>query len=88
MQPNRIRAGIYTQKEKLISESHELIFDYESENSRERETQVSFRLHQSPEAMKSQQVELRLEIPVAGTNKWKVYKTYSYALQRMIPTDF
>lgn len=88
IKPNRIRAGIYTQDGKLISESHELIFDYESENSRERETQVSFRLHQSPEAMKSQQVELRLEIPVAGTNKWKVYKTYSYALQRMIPTDF
>jgi hypothetical protein len=45
-------------------------------------------MHNSPEAMTNQQVELRLEIPIENTNKWKVYKKYSYALQRMMVTDF
>ena len=88
VKPVRVKAGIYTLKNKLISESHELMFDFESENPREREEVVSFRMHNSPEAMTNQLVELRLEIPIENTNKWKVYKTYSYALQRMMVTDF
>jgi uncharacterized protein (TIGR02687 family) len=88
VKPIKIKAGIYTLKDKLISESHELLFDFESENPREREEVVSLRMHNSPEAMTNQQVELRLEIPIENTNKWKVYKTYPYALQRMMITDF
>ncbi len=88
VKPVKVKAGIYTLKDKLISESHELMFDFESENPREREEVVSFRMHNSPEAMTNQQVELRLEIPIENTNKWKVYKKYSYALQRMMVTDF
>jgi uncharacterized protein (TIGR02687 family) len=84
----RIRAGIYTEDDVLISERKELFFDYTSENARERELRVRFLFDNTPEAMKGQKVELRLEIPIENTTKWKPYASYPYILQRQITTDF
>lgn len=84
----RIRAGIYTADNVLISESKELIFDFTSEHARDREKLVRFLFSNTPEAMKGQKVELRLEIPIENTSKWKPYASYPYMLQRQMATDF
>lgn len=88
VKPLRIRAGIYTADNVLISESKELIFDFTSEHARDREKLVRFLFANTPEAMKGQKVELRLEIPIENTSKWKPYLSYPYMLDRKMGTDF
>ena len=88
VKPLTIRAGIYTKQDVLISDSRELVFDLASENVRDRDTKVKFLFGNSPEAMKGQQVELRLEVPIENTNKWKPYASHIYVLQRQMATDF
>jgi len=88
VKPLRIRAGIYTSDDILISDSKELTFDFTSENARDRELKSRFMFGNSAEAMRSQQVELRLEVPIENTNKWKPYATYMYVIQRQFVTDF
>lgn len=88
VKPLTIRAGIYTKQGVLISDSRELLFDFTSENARDRDMKVRFMFTNSPEAMKTQQVELRLEVPIENTNKWKPYASHTYLLQRQMVTDF
>jgi uncharacterized protein (TIGR02687 family) len=88
VKPLRIRAGIYTADNVLISESKELLFDFTSEHARDRENRVRFLFANTSEAMKSQKVELRLEVPIENTSKWKPYISYPYMLDRKMGTDF
>ncbi len=88
VKPLTIRAGIYTKQDVLISDSKELVFDLTSENVRDRDTKVRFMFGNSSDAMKIQQVELRLEVPIENTNKWKHYASHTYLLQRQMATDF
>ena len=83
-----IRAGIYTKQDVLISDSKDLVFDLTSENVRDRDTKVKFMFGNSSEAMKGQQVEPRLEVPIENTNKWKPYASHTYRMQRQMATDF
>jgi uncharacterized protein (TIGR02687 family) len=84
----RIRAGIYTADDVLISEQKELLFDFTSEHARDRENRVRFLFANTSEAMRSQKVELRLEVPIENTSKWKPYIAYPYMLDRKMGTDF
>lgn len=52
----------------LISDSHELTFDFASENPRERELSVRFILSRKADEANNQQVELRLEEKVEFAN--------------------
>ncbi len=88
VKPLSVRAGIYTKQDVLISDIKELVFDFASENVRDRDMKVRFMFTNSPEAMKTQQVELRLEVPIENTNKWKPYASHTYLLQRQMATDF
>jgi len=83
-----LRVGLYTKEGKTISETKRLLFNFTSESPRDREIKVQLQLDNSPEAMKNQQVELRLEEAIANTNKWKHYYSYPYFLQRQIEPDF
>jgi uncharacterized protein (TIGR02687 family) len=88
VKPLTIHAGFYTKQDILISDSKELVFDFTSENVRDRDMKVKFMFSNSPEAMKIQQVELRLEVPIENTNKWKPYASHTYLSQRQVVTDF
>jgi uncharacterized protein (TIGR02687 family) len=88
VKPLTIRAGIYTKQGVQISDIRELKFDFTSENARDRDMKVRFMFNNSPEAMKTQQVELRLEVPIENTNRWKPYASHTYLLQRQMATDF
>jgi uncharacterized protein (TIGR02687 family) len=88
VQPRHVRAGIYTQDGILISDQHDLRFDIESENPRERERAVRFILTKEAEEANGQEVILRLEEPVEGTSHYREYKTARYILRRAFTSDF
>lgn len=88
VQSLQLRAGIYTQDGELISDCHELTFDFTSSNSRERELQVRFLLSAESDKANGQEVILRLEEKHAGTTHYQIYKTRSYTLRRSFTGDF
>jgi uncharacterized protein (TIGR02687 family) len=88
IQPRVLRAGIYTEADDLISDSHELTFDLGSDNPREREVQVRFVLTRKADEANGQEVILRLEEKHAGTSHYKEYKSLRYVIRRSFTSDF
>lgn len=88
VQPRTLRAGIYTQDGELISDSHDLVFDFVSDNPRERELQIRFVLTRKADEANGQEVILRLDEKLAGTSHYKGYKTLTYLMRRSFTSDF
>ena len=88
VQPRHLRAGIYTEENQLISDLHNLLLDLTSDNPREREMKLRFLLTQEADAANEQEVILRLDEPVSGTNHFKEYKSLRYTLRRSFTSDF
>jgi uncharacterized protein (TIGR02687 family) len=88
LQGRRLRAGIYNQQGELISDSHELVFDYAAENPRDREVPLRFLLSRKADGSNNQQVTLRLEEPVDGTSHHQEYKSIQYTLRRSFTSEF
>lgn len=82
------RAGIYTKEGELISDRHELIFDYRSENPREREMQVRFLLSRKADEANGRDVTLRLDEQQPGTSHFKEYRALTYTMRRSFTSDF
>ena len=87
-QARRLRAGLYTLDGELISDSHELTFDFASDNPRERELSVRFILSRKADEANNQQVELRLEEQVEGTSHFTQYKAARYTIRRSFTSEF
>ena len=88
VQSKTLRAGIYTQDGELISDSHDLVFDFVSDNPRDRELQVRFVLSRKAEDANGQDVLLRLDEKLAGTSHYKGYKSLTYLMRRSFTSDF
>ncbi|MBW7886452.1 MAG: BREX-1 system phosphatase PglZ type A [Caldilineaceae bacterium] len=88
VQPRMLRAGIYTEAGVLVSDQHELTFDFTAENGRERELRVQFVLTRQAEAANNQEVILRLEERVPDTTYYREYKAIRYTLRRSFTSDF
>lgn len=88
VQPRTLRVGLYTQAGILISDQPELIFDFSSENEREREVPVQFILAREAETANGEEVILRLEEKVVDTSHYQAYKTARYVLKRSFSSDF
>ena len=88
VQPRTLRAGIYTLQGELISDSHTLVFDVVSDNSRDREMPVRFVLTREANKVNGQDVLLRLEENVAGTSHYKEYNSLRYLMRRSFTSDF
>jgi uncharacterized protein (TIGR02687 family) len=88
VQPRVLRAGIYTQAGELISDSHELVFDFTSENPRNRELHVRFLMTRGAEEANGQEVHLRLEENHENTSHYRTYKSLTYTLRRSFTSDF
>jgi hypothetical protein len=73
---------------KLISDSHEVLLDLSADNPREREMKLRFVLTQDADSANNQEVLLRLEEPVSGTNQYKNYKQLPYIIRRSFTSDF
>ncbi|MDX8433269.1 BREX-1 system phosphatase PglZ type A [Mesorhizobium abyssinicae] len=87
-QARTLRAGIYAQSGELISDSHELAFDFRSENAREREVAVRFLLLRQADAFNGQEVILKLEERHADTSHFREYRAARYTLRRSFSNDF
>jgi uncharacterized protein (TIGR02687 family) len=81
-QPRQLRAGIWSRTGELISDSHDLSFDFPSENAREREMTVKFMLSRQADAFDGQEVFLKLEERHGDTSVFTVYRTERYMLRR------
>ena len=81
-------AGIYTLAGDLISDSHNLIFDVTSDNSRDRERQVRFLLTSKADEVNGQEVILRLDEKYSGTSHYSEYKSIRYLMRRSFTSDF
>lgn len=88
VQPRKLRVGIYTELGNLISDSHEVLLDLSSENPREREIKLRLVLTQDADEANNQEVLLKLEEPVSGTNQYKDYKQLPYTIRRSFTSDF
>ena len=88
IQARVLRAGIYTEADELISDSHDLTFDLTSDNPRERELQVRFVLTRKADKANGQEVILRLEEKHATTSHYKEYKSLRYLMRRSFTSDF
>lgn len=87
-QARRLKAGIYNLAGELISDTHDLTFDFASDNPRERELSVRFILSRKADEFNNQQVELRLDEQVDGTSHYTKYKAVRYAIRRSLSSDF
>ncbi|MHC1740634.1 MAG: BREX-1 system phosphatase PglZ type A [Anaerolineaceae bacterium] len=83
-----LRAAIYTQDNKCISDIHEFIFDIESENSRDRERSVRFLLTRDSDKANNQDIFLKLDEKIPNTDQYKEYKKVTYTLRRTFTADF
>lgn len=88
LQPVTLKVGIYSQSGDLISEEKTINFDYSSDNPRDREFQCSLVLSTKAEQANNQQIILKLEKPIPGTNKYQFYKSETYTLRRAFSSDF
>lgn len=88
MQPRVLRAGIYSEDGTLISDEHELVFDFTSGNAREREVPRKFLLSREAERFNNQDVLLKLRERVGQTSHYQDYASHRFHLRRGITTDF
>ena len=88
LQSRRLRAGLFTLDGELVSDQHELLFDFSSSNPRERELPVRFILSRKADEVNNQQVELLLEQAVEGTSHFTRYKAGRYTIRRSFSSEF
>ncbi|WP_170339702.1 BREX-1 system phosphatase PglZ type A [Ruegeria arenilitoris] len=87
-QPRQLLAGIYSADGTLISDAHELVFDFASENPRERELPLKFLLSRAADAFNNQDVFLKLRQRVGKTSHYEDYASHRFQLRRGLTTDF
>jgi len=83
-----LRCGIYSNLGQLISDVHNVRMDLTSDSARERELKLRFILTQEADSENNQDVILKLEEPVLGTNQYTEYKHLKYTIRRSFTTDF
>ena len=88
VQGRTLVAGIYTLAGDLISDSHTLVFDVTSDNSRDRERQARFLLTSKADEVNGQEVILRLDEKYSGTSHYSEYKSIRYLMRRSFTIDF
>lgn len=88
MRPRELLAGIYATDGTLISDEYTLIFDFRSDNAREREMPRKFLLSREADRFNNQDVVLKLRERVGKTSHYQDYATHRFQLRRGMTTDF
>jgi hypothetical protein len=83
-----LRVGLFSKDGKELSEVKTLTFDSKQAEARQREVGVLLSLARTADAYNNQDVELRLEETVQGTNQTVVYKRHTLRLQKPFASDF
>lgn len=88
MRPRELLVGIYATDGTLISDEYTLLFDFRSENAREREMPRKFLLSRDADRFNDQDVILKLRERVGKTSHYQDYASHRFQLRRGITTDF
>ena len=88
IQPITRRIGIYTKDDTLISDEQELIFDFTSDNPRDRELRVRLVLSREADDYNEQEVYLKLKSKHQGTSHDEEHGSLPYIIRRSFTTDF
>jgi uncharacterized protein (TIGR02687 family) len=88
VQPRRLVAGIYALDGTLISDEPELLFDFGSENPREREQPCKLLLSRAADGYNGQDVFLKLRERVGKTSHYQDHVSQRLRLRRGIDVDF
>lgn len=88
IQPRELLAGIYAADDTLISDEFTLLFDFRSDNAREREMPCKFLLSRAADQYNNQDVTLRLRERIGKTSHYQDYATHRFQLRRGMTTDF
>jgi uncharacterized protein (TIGR02687 family) len=88
MRPRELLAGIYATDGTLISDEYTLIFDFRSDNAREREMPRKFLLSREADQFNNQDVILKLRERVGKTSHYQDYASHRFQLRRGMTTDF
>ncbi|MBY5873815.1 BREX-1 system phosphatase PglZ type A [Rhizobium leguminosarum] len=88
MRSREVLAGIYAMDGTLISDEYTLVFDFSSDNPREREMPRKFLLSRDADRFNNQDVILKLCERVGKTSRYQDYATHRFELRRGITTDF
>ncbi len=87
-QQRDLMAGIYASDGTLISDEHQLTFDFTSQNARERELPIKFLLSREADQFNDQDVFLKLRQRIGKTSHYEDYASHRFQLRRGITTDF
>jgi len=87
-QQRDLLTGIYASDGTLISEEHQLTFDFTSQNARERELPIKFLLSREADQFNDQDVFLKLRQRIGKTSHYEDYASHRFQLRRGITTDF
>lgn len=88
LQQRELRIGLYSQSGVLISSTEEFVFDFKSEDPREREHMVQLTLASEANEFNNEEVLLKLEEKISNTNQYTLYKAVKYKLRRSFISDF
>jgi uncharacterized protein (TIGR02687 family) len=88
MRPREVLAGIYALDGTPISDEYNLVFDFRSENAREREMPSKFLLSREADRFNNQDVILKLRERVGKTSHYQDYASHRFQLRRGMTTDF
>lgn len=87
--PRKLEVALYSQDDKLISDKHELLFDFAGKEPRDREITCGLVLTRDAEKYNGQEIVLKLRELESGTTYYKDYLTRKYQLRRqLVDLDF
>ncbi|MDP3114746.1 MAG: BREX-1 system phosphatase PglZ type A [Candidatus Cloacimonadaceae bacterium] len=85
-----LRIGLFNQLDEPVSELKTMVFDSTSLNDKERDIECRFLLSSKAGESINDELVLKLEQPIPGTNKYKLYKDKceKFTISRIFGTDF
>ncbi|WP_426039699.1 BREX-1 system phosphatase PglZ type A [Brevundimonas sp. DC300-4] len=88
MRARELLAGIYAADGTLISDEFTMLFDFRSDNAREREMPRKFLLSREADRFNNQEAVLKLRERIGKTSHYEDYASHRFELRRGITTDF
>jgi uncharacterized protein (TIGR02687 family) len=84
----KLRLGIYANDGQLLSDTHEIVFDFASDNTRDREVTIQLLLSKQADEYNNKEVSLRLDEQHGDTSHYKEYASIKYMIKRSFTNDF
>ena len=86
--PRQIRAAFYTGADKLLSDLVTLSFNSFETDALAREKRQTFLLNATASQYNGQDVYLKMEEQIDGTNQYKLYKSYTFRMMIAFSSEF